>query len=59
MYASLVGGKHQGDCLKVQWSVPTTALSVFVNSIAYNFGFVTYIPLILALLKAHLVHCVV
>ena len=33
--ASLVGEKQQGECLKVQWSVQTATLDVFVNSITY------------------------
>ena len=38
---SLVGGKQQGECLKVQWPVPTPTLSIIVNSNAYNFGLVS------------------
>ena len=45
-HGSLVGGKQQGECLKVQWPTPT--LSVFVSWIAYKVGFFHK-------LKAHLV----
>ena len=37
---------------RIQWSVPTPTLSIFVSLIAYNFGF-------LHKLKAHLVDCLV
>ena len=47
--ASFIGGKQRDMCLKMQLSVPTPTLSVFVNSIVYNFGLVTCIASIFAL----------